>query len=87
MCGGFSQQLAKRQIHDLYRPRGSELPLNFQPSYNGAPAQDFAVCRLDEDGNRGVAQLRWGLVALQREKLHEGSNIMGYSPEPNREWL
>ena len=62
MCGGFSQQLAKRQIHDLYRPRGSELPLNLQPSYNGAPAQDFAVCRLDEDGNRGVAQLRWGLV-------------------------
>ena len=38
------------------------LPLNLQPRYNGAPAQDFAACRLDEDGNRTIAQLRWGLV-------------------------
>ena len=62
MCGRFTQLLTWRQIHDLYSLRGPALPLNLQPRYNGAPAQDFAACRLDEDGNRAVAQLRWGLV-------------------------
>ena len=38
------------------------LPLSLQPHYNGAPGQDFTTCRLDEDGNRAIAQLRWGLV-------------------------
>ena len=62
MCGRFIQKLTWRQIHDLYSLRGTELPLNLQPHYNGAPVQDFAACRLDEDGNRTIAQLRWGLV-------------------------
>ena len=62
MCGRFTQKLTWRQIHDLYSLRGPSLPLNLQPHYNGAPAQDFAACRLDEDGNRTIAQLRWGLV-------------------------
>ena len=53
MCGRFTQKLTWRQIHDLYSLRGPSLPLNLQPHYNGAPAQDFAACRLDEDGNRG----------------------------------
>ena len=62
MCGPFTQKLTWRQIHDLYRLRGPALPLNLQPHYNGAPAQDFAACHLDEDGNRAIAQLRWGLA-------------------------
>ena len=62
MCGRFIQKLTWRQIHDLYSLRGTELSLNLQPHYNGAPGQDFAACRLDEDGNRTIAQLRWGLV-------------------------
>ena len=53
MCGRFTQKLTWRQIHDLYSLTGSSLPLNLQPRYNGAPAQDFAACRLDQDGNRG----------------------------------
>ncbi len=35
---------------------------NWKCGYNSAPTQDFAACRLDEDGNLAVAKLRWGLV-------------------------
>ena len=62
MCGRFTQKLTWRQIHDLYSPKGTGLSLNLQPHYNGAPAQDFAGCRLDQDGNRTIAHLRWGIV-------------------------
>ena len=62
MCGRFTQKLTWRQIHDLYSMRGPSLPLNLQHCHNGAPAQDFQACRLDEDGNRSIAQLRCGLV-------------------------
>ena len=62
MCGRFTQKLTWRQVHDLYRLTGPPLPLNLQPRYNGVPAQDFTVGRLDGDGNRAIAQLLWGLV-------------------------
>ena len=57
---------AKRAI-GLYRscaPRqldGTDGPAD-RPRYNGAPEQEFAACRLDDDGNRTMVQLRWGLV-------------------------
>ena len=62
MCGRFTQQLTWRRIHDLYRLRKPDLMVNLRPRYNGAPLQNFAACRLDEDGNRTIVGLRWGLV-------------------------
>ncbi len=62
MCGRFTQKLTWHEIHDLYSLKEPALPLNLEPHYNGAPGQDFAACRLDEDGDRAIAQLRWGLV-------------------------
>ena len=56
MCGRFTQQLTWRQIDDLYRIPEPALPLNMQPRYNSAPAQDFAACQLDEDGNCTIAE-------------------------------
>ena len=62
MCGRFTQKLTWRQIHDLYSLTAQPVPLNLQPRYNGAPEQEFAACRLDNDVNRAMVQLRWGLV-------------------------
>ena len=59
----FHTEADLAQIHDLYSLRGPALSLNLQPHYNGAPAQDFAACRVDEDGNRVISQLRWGSSA------------------------
>ncbi len=79
MCGRFTQKLTWRRIHDLYSLTG--LPLNLQPRYNGAPAQDFAVCRLDEDGNRAIAQLRWGLVPSWARDVRMGNRLINARSE------
>ena len=76
MCGRFTQQLTWREIHYLYSLTGPGLPLNLQPRYNGAPAQDFAACRLDEDGNRAIAQLRWGLVPSWAKDSKMGTRLI-----------
>ena len=62
MCGRFTQQLPSEEICDLYSVRGAPLGPNRRARYNGAPGQGFAACRLDEDGARAIALLRWGLV-------------------------
>jgi putative SOS response-associated peptidase YedK len=38
-----------------------QLPL-FEPRYNIAPTQDVAIVRMDQDGRRELALVRWGLV-------------------------
>ena len=81
MCGRFTQKLTWRQIHDLYSLREPGLPLNLQPHYNGAPAQDFAACRLDEDGNRAIAQLRWGLVPAWARDIRMGTRLINARAE------
>ena len=62
MCGRFTPQLTWREIHEFYQMPDPAVPLKLQPRYNGAPAQDFTACRLDEQGNRAIAKLHWGLV-------------------------
>ena len=62
MCGRITQQQPSDQICDLYTLRGTPLPPDRPPRYNGAPGQDFTACRVDEDGSRAIALLRWGLV-------------------------
>lgn len=62
MCGRFTQKLTPQEVCDLYGV--TEAPPSFarEPRYNGAPTQDFAVCRIDSGGSRRIAELRWGLV-------------------------
>ena len=81
MCGRFTQQLTWRQIHDLYRVMGPSLSLNLQPRYNGAPGQDFAACRLEEDGNHAIAHLRWGLVPSWAKDGKMGTRLINARAE------
>ena len=62
MCGRFTQQLPAEEICDLYSVRGTPLGPHRRARYNGAPGQDFIACRVDEDGDRAIALLRWGLI-------------------------
>ncbi len=62
MCGRFTQQLTPQHVSDVYRVTEPPPSLTREPRYNGAPTQDFAVCRVDADGSRRIAELRWGLV-------------------------
>ncbi len=81
MCGRFTQQLTWRQIHDLYSLTGPGLSLNLQPRYNGAPAQDFAACRLDEGGNHAIAHLCWGLVPSWAKDSKMGTRLINARSE------
>ncbi len=81
MCGRFTQQLTLREIHDLCSLTGPALPLNLRPRYNGAPAQDFAACRLDVTGNRAIAKLRWGLVPSWAKDVGMGTRLINARAE------
>jgi putative SOS response-associated peptidase YedK len=65
MCGRFTARLTWEQIHSLYNitplgPRQAELDL--KPRYNAAPTDVMPVCRLNRQGQREIAMLKWGLI-------------------------
>ena len=61
MCGRFTAKLTWQQIHDLYNITPQAEP-ELAPRYNVAPTQMIPVVRLDKDGQRELAMLRWGLI-------------------------
>jgi len=62
MCGRFTQHLSWQEIVDLYNITRDVPALNVRARYNFAPTQDGAACRLNEDGEREIVKLRWGLI-------------------------
>ena len=81
MCGRITQQLPSDQICDLYSLQGILLPANRQPRYNGAPGQDFTACRVDENGSRAIARLRWGLVPSWARDARAGTRLINARAE------
>ena len=81
MCGRFTQLISWQDLHDLYElvyfPDLDSTPAR----YNGAPTQDFAVCRLNNDGNRSGTMLRWGLVPFWAEDTKIGSRLINARAE------
>ena len=85
MCGRFTQKLSPREVYDLYGVTGSPPSLVREPRYNGAPTQDFAVCRVDDGGRRRIAELRWGLVPSWWEAADMGPTLINARAETIRE--
>lgn len=81
MCGRLSQNLTWQQIYTLYTLPVSTSRLDPQPRYNGAPTQDFALCRLDENGTRSMAVLRWGLVPFWAKDVKIGARLINARAE------
>ena len=81
MCGRLSQNLTWQQIYTLYTLPVSTPRLDPQPRYNGAPTQDFALCRLDENGTRTMAVLRWGLVPFWAKDVKIGARLINARAE------
>ena len=61
MCGRFTQRFSWREVHTFLRLGTPGPALNLRPRYNLAPSQNAAVVR-DEDGERRLSMLRWGLI-------------------------
>ncbi len=81
MCGRLSQNLTWQQIYTLYTLPVSTPRLDPQPRYNGAPTQEFALCRLDENGNRTMVALRWGLVPFWAKDVKIGARLINARAE------
>ena len=62
MCGRFTQDLDEEELIDLYDLDSAEPRQALRSRWNGAPTQEFALCRMDHTGRRVLAQHRWGLV-------------------------
>src|SRR5450755_769322 len=80
MCGRFTNRLTWRQIHDLYRLTAPAPASNFPPRYNIAPTQKSFVVRLKE-GQREVAELRWGLVPFWSKDAKVGAKMINAQSE------
>ena len=71
-----------RNLYDAAQP---VLPLDLPARYNGAPAQDFAACRLDAAGRRVITRLRWGLVPSWAKDAGIGSRMINARAETVRD--
>ena len=81
MCGRFTQKMTWRELHDLYGLLTDGPPDNMRPRWNGAPTQDFAVCRLDAEGARTIPRLRWGLIPFWAKDIKIGSRLINARAE------
>ncbi len=81
MCGRLTQRLTWREIHYLYRLATEVPPDNPRPRWNGAPTQDFAACRLGDDGARTLCRLRWGLIPFWAKDAKIGARLINARAE------
>lgn len=62
MCGRYSITTAPEAMQRLFKFMNA-IP-NLRPNYNAAPTQTLPVVRLDQKGERELAQLKWGLIPM-----------------------
>jgi putative SOS response-associated peptidase YedK len=62
MCGRFTDRYTWRELKELYDITTPYLASNFPPRFNIAPTQLSFVVRLNRDGARELAEMKWGLV-------------------------
>ncbi len=62
MCGRFTQDLDDDDLDDLYELNSRPAAAELKSRWNGAPTQEFALCRTGPSGHRELAAHRWGLI-------------------------
>lgn len=62
VCGRFTQDLSEDQLLDLYEMDAAAEGVDVRARWNGAPTQEFVVCRSGPGGGNHLALHRWGLV-------------------------
>jgi putative SOS response-associated peptidase YedK len=65
MCGRYSITTNPEAMRRLFAFLNATP--NIRPRYNAAPTDELPVVRLDREGNRELAMLRWGLIPLWAE--------------------
>ncbi len=78
MCGRFAFYSAREAMPALF---GVEDAPAVEARYNIAPTQHAAVVRLDGEGRRQAAMLRWGLVPFWAKDLKIGNRLINARAE------
>ena len=73
--------LLRREIRELLDLTETTVPDSDQRRYNGAPGQDFVVCRLGPGGERIATMLRWGLVPFWSRQRSIGTRLINARSE------
>lgn len=73
MCGRFTITDPQEGLRALF---GANDPPELKPRYNVAPTQTVAVVRLNENGARGIAMLRWGLIPSWAKEAKIGAQMI-----------
>ena len=81
MCGRFTQDLDEEELVDLYDLDVAESQQTLRSRWNGAPTQEFAICRMDHSGRRVLARHRWGLVPPWARDPKIGSKLINARSE------
>lgn len=74
MCGRFSITDPDEALRALFGYNGP--PMDFPPRYNVAPTQEVPVVRLNHEGKRTIAKMRWGLVPFWAKDLKIGARMI-----------
>ena len=78
MCGRFAFYSPAEAVAALFGAHGSA---NLKPRYNIAPTQFIAGIREDQDGNRELAEFRWGLVPFWAKDPSIGNRMINARAE------
>lgn len=78
MCGRYSITLPVEAVRRYFQV--PQLP-NLEPRYNVAPTQDAPIVRLDREGNRELAMLRWGLIPWWAKDAKLGNKLINARAE------
>ena len=81
MCGRFMQNVEAVQFGAVLRLDSGDTGLKLRSRWNGAPTQDFAVCRADSGGKRSLAVQRWGLVPAWATDPKVGARLINARSE------
>lgn len=81
MCGRFTQDFTDEHLDSLFELEDAAPHPEIQSRWNGAPTQDFAVCRTDGDGCRVLAVHRWGLVPAWARDPKIGARLINARAE------
>lgn len=81
MCGRFTQDVDGHDLVNLYELESPPLQAELRRRWNGAPTQDFAVCRTDLYGRRELATQRWGLIPAWSRDPKIGSRLINARSE------
>lgn len=79
MCGRFSITDPDEALRALFGYNGP--PMDFPPRFNVAPTQSVPVVRLNHEGKRAIAPMRWGLIPFWAKDMKIGAKMINARAE------